>query len=889
MHLLLLSPAAFDLFVPVELPQHTLRPLANLPAQVPVLSGAGPSNPGTLSDSAPSSFHDRYDRYEHIPTPSRQRSHSQKSKHSSVQRPFTPQEHSALSALSERDARSTPNSQRSLRRTSRFTASPAPSEPQLQTVSSPADSRPRQSGSPRRIHLAAVSTGISPRLAFATAKPVEHHHRPDSPRGPASQDLSDDEDDNEDDKANNSSVAGRSSRPASAFESKPAVERTQHDTHPAVRISKRTHNAILFAIEGLTHPYKLSSDYEEETAKMADLLGDDGSNGNGNLTRPQMPAPAPTSSPRSNIRGPRMIMQERQEREARKAERERIERERMERAQAEQDARVLAEQKRQAAERAAERERAAAAIAAAAAANPPPTNTALPGMFSSNAQQAVDPATQRRQQRAERTAAASSGQLAPPPAIQQQTPQQPPISSQPPPQQQQPQQRPVRVPQGAQIPQQQPINQNPISSAPPPAASVNPGASTRPTGQAQPPLGAEGGDAGQGGAGRPRNSFPHAFERWEALSAHWEGLTSFWIRQLQQRSEEINQDPLNRQLARQVTDLSAAGANLFHAVVELQRLRASSERKFQRWFFEMRGDMERNTEVHAMLEAAIQEERRGRAEAIREAVENERSNSKIQKQLAEMRKELAISKDEARRAWEELGRREQEERDRLIALQEGHPTIVGGVQVVPMTQGLPVRQRANSNASHEQHPQQQQPPPPQAPPPQQQPQQQQQAPPQQYQQQAPPPQQAQQQHQPASALEQLPSQTQRYQPPPQQQPVHSQPPTSVPATAGGEYYQQQQGHSSEGAPQGSDETYEEEELRYGTPSSLSAPGSTYPPSASQHYYATPAPADYSGQGFAGPGWETIPRHHHPTRLSDVIEEDDERSRTSASQVSRGDR
>ncbi|ERS99553.1 hypothetical protein HMPREF1624_04758 [Sporothrix schenckii ATCC 58251] len=634
---------------------------------------------------------------------------------------------------------------------------------------------------------------------------------------------------------------------------------------------------------------------------MADLLVEgDGSNGNGNgnavpTSRPQIPIPQPTSSPRSNIRGPRMIMQERQEREARRAERER-----MERAQAEQDARVAAEQRRQAAER----ERAAAAIAAAAAAS------AAPAPASQSTSQQVDPATQRRQQRAERTAAATSGQLAPPPTIQQQqAPQQPHISSQqlhqqqqqqrqqPPQQQQQAQPRPVRVPQSTQIPQQ-PINQPPISAAPPlaasgrqPSASGIPDPAPRPSDQTQPQAGLDGGDAGTGGArGQPRNSFPHAFERWEALSAHWEGLTSFWIRQLQQRSEEINQDPLNRQLARQVTDLSAAGANLFHAVVELQRLRASSERKFQRWFFEMRGDMERHTEVQAMLEAAIQEERRGRAEAIREAVENERSNSKMQKQLAEMRKELAISKDEARRAWEELGRREQEERDRVIALQEGQPTIVGGVQVVPMTQGLPLRQ-LTSTTGHEQ----QQPPPPQPQPQQQpqQPQQPQQVPQQQHQQQAPPPQQVppQQQKTPLSALEQLPSQTQqRYQASPQQQPVYTQPPVSAagPDTASAEYYQQPHGQSDT-APQGSDETYEEEELQYGTPSSLSAPGSTYPPSASHHYYTAPAPADYSGQGFAGPGWETIPRHHHPTRLSDVIEEDDERSRTSASQVSRGDR
>ena len=293
----------------------------------------------------------------------------------------------------------------------------------------------------------------------------------------------------------------------------------------------------------------------------------------------------------------------------------------------------------------------------------------------------------------------------------------------------------------------------------------------------------------------------------------------------------------------------------------------------------MRSDMEHNTEVHGRLEAAIQEERRGREQAIQEALENERSNSKVQKQLAEMRKELAISKDEARRAWEELGRREQEERDRLISLQEGQPTIVGGVQVVPMMQGPPARQRASSAASqaqppqqqHQQHQQQQQqqqqaPPPQQAPPAQQK----------QYQA-APPapsaPSQQQQEHH--SALEQLPSQSQHYAPT-QPQPQYTQAPTATagPAAAGG-------------APQqGSDDTYEEE---YGTPSSLSAPGSTYPPSASQQqYYAPPSSADYSGQGFAAP-WETVPRHHHPTRLSDVIEEEDERSRTSASQVSRGDR
>ena len=43
-----------------------------------------------------------------------------------------------------------------------------------------------------------------------------------------------------------------------------------------------------------------------------------------------------------------------------------------------------------------------------------------------------------------------------------------------------------------------------------------------------------------------------------------------------------------------------------------------------------------------------------------------------------------ISKEEARRAWEELGRREQDERDRMLSLKNGRTTYVGGVEVVPM-------------------------------------------------------------------------------------------------------------------------------------------------------------------------------------------------------------
>ena len=97
----------------------------------------------------------------------------------------------------------------------------------------------------------------------------------------------------------------------------------------------------------------------------------------------------------------------------------------------------------------------------------------------------------------------------------------------------------------------------------------------------------------------------------------------------------------------------------------------------------------------------MQQERQDRAAAIAEAVDFERSRTNVDKKLAEMTRELQISKEEARRAWEELGRREQEERERMASLREGQPTMIGGVQVVPMTQGVPSRGGSTSRSSRE--------------------------------------------------------------------------------------------------------------------------------------------------------------------------------------------
>lgn len=562
--------------------------------------------------------------------------------------------------------------------------------------------------------------------------------------------------------------------------------------------------------------------------------------------------------------------------------------------------------------------------------------------------------------------------------------------------------------------QQQPQTRN-TSTAPMDSRSQpNPPASNIPQSQPQP----QGTQETNGGTSQQRgttSSFPHAFERWETLSSHWEGLTSYWIRRLQNNSDEMNREPLNQQMARQVTDLSAAGANLFHAVVELQRLRASSERKFQRWFFDTRAEQERAREVQARLENELRSERQARAEAVAElnkpkadqyaAYQDQSVIDQMLKdvkakdmEVKEMRRELQISKEEARRAWEELGRREQEERDRTTSLRAGEPTLVGGVQVVPMLQGAPSRQTSANRPSTRDGPLPSAPSalsgpqsvespldepgvthydparsetdtdpftengrvaqqPAHAPTPQQQ----------------------------TSNGSSAAVQAARSASYPTQQSVNSVQPQPTPSTSagGGTYLRYGPGgatpqppgssfYQHEGSsllPEGeqvrttepddrsfvpsNDDTFSEEEFeydgngnvrrdaqgnpivygrgagsedsdeddvqdqldrermyseRYGSglsgveygsgPTSTAGPRGQSGRTSAQVYGGPlgqegstgPLPVDYSGSAYgSGIGWEAVPRHHHPTRLSDVLEED-ERSRTSlsrASQTSRG--
>ncbi|KAK7972811.1 hypothetical protein PG988_006945 [Apiospora saccharicola] len=647
----------------------------------------------------PSSFYDRHDHHETRPAPTQNYQRQQQQQPRLSQHPQT-----QTPPPSAPERATTPSSHRALRRTPRFSATPSPKPP------GPSAQQPSS---------VRVTLTLGPQGKFVLADQQQPQSgqrqtrtRPRPARRQLSQDLSSEDDEDEEPSPRAPSQYHRDPQPQG-----PGLP----DPHPAVRISKRTHSAILYALEEtLRGPKHLSNDWVEELASMSDLLGGGGiatTNGHAASSSRPVPARAPVGSP-SGIRGPRMIMQERQAREAARKE----ERERQEREHAENEARMLEEARRR------DQERKAAAGG---------------GLGTSPA----DPNVGRRPT----GSAAGSGRV--------------PTNTGT---------RTGDLPGGAEVETPRRHHRTTSGAAPAPAT------------------GAPAGGAAAGSAPK------------EQRGSGSDSLTAIG----------------------RVTDLSSAGANLFHAVVELQRLRASSERKFQRWFFETRAEMERNQEVTAMLEAALEEERRSRAEAVREATENAQGSSKVQRQLSEMRKELQISKEEARRAWEELGRREQEERDRTSSLQLGHPTIVGGVQVVPMTQGV---SRHNSQRDPQQYAQPD------------------------------------------------PSDYSRGQ---ASRPEYTQAPAVQPvATSAGETAFQQPPAVHHQDSYGSEGTFSEEE--YETPATQ--PGVPFPPNSGAQQ------PPFSGPDYSGSTWEQMPRHHHPTRLSDVIEEDDERSRTSAShsQVSRG--
>ena len=408
---------------------------------------------------------------------------------------------------------------------------------------------------------------------------------------------------------------------------------SSYTPHPALRISSRTKAAITYALEvAIRQPQAFTSDWAEENAQMSSLGGGRATNGG---SAAGGPVPVPTSGTPTGIRTPRDVMRDRNAREARRQEEQKAE-----------EQRRLAEERRRSAERR------AAAVGGGA-----PRFSQASSQYTPESQQA--PFDGR----------GSGGQpVATSDVLGQPTSR---IS----------QSYPDGRVRGSSVNQQDA----------PRAAPATAGASRRTASQPVPRQSASANAAPASSSQQQSqntrsgaSSFPHAFERWETLSSHWEGLTSYWLHKLEQNTEEIqNTVPNAVTLNRQITDLSAAGANLFHAVVELQRLRASSERKFQRWFFESRANDEKSREIQKQLENQIQIERGSREETARQRVDNSNEIQKARQDADEARKELKIAKEEARRAWEELGRRNQESMETAQSLKDGRVTLVHGVQVVP--------------------------------------------------------------------------------------------------------------------------------------------------------------------------------------------------------------
>lgn len=635
------------------------------------------------------------------------------------------------------------------------------------------------------------------------------------------------------------------------------------------RVSSRTSSAILFALEdAIRRPIPFTLDWAEVNASMSEMVGVAGPAGPMGNGRVQNGAQAPVSmqvpsQPLSGVRTPTDIMRQRRDREARrKAEQDARDREQkdLEQQQVEQEQAAIVQ-----AQARAQAHQQLSAGAPAGTGDSASRRSRVPRPRGADAQVEAPMGT---------APGAASNFRATAPAAQ--------VGGRP--DYGNPQNPASSQPQLGSVPQGRPQSATAAGTGQPTGTS---GFSKQAGGQT---------GTSQTLQQPQRVSFPHAFERWETLSSHWEGLTSYWVRKMEENKDDVEADPISKQLARQITDLSAAGANLFHAVVELQRLRASSERKFQRWFFDTRSEQERAKEVQADLERQLKAERQGHADAYAAAQTAEQDKTRAEGLLQEMRRELQISKEEARRAWEELGRREQEERERTNSLRNGEPTLVGGVQVVPMIQGLPNRQ-TRPPTQEEQYAT------------------------------APPP--VEPEYQPKSS-DQTGGRT-FYDEGTAMSPTGSDPfveagkvQTAHPSTKAPypeEMYSHEgtatyptametDAHSYVGSSEAGEEEYgyhqdhPQSSQTYGYAAPTSEASDEYEHGDDRQHYVTegaytsagtsapmhapypPPTADYSGSDWGvGTGWESVtPRHRHPTRLSDVLEED-EPSRTSPSRAS----
>jgi len=104
-----------------------------------------------------------------------------------------------------------------------------------------------------------------------------------------------------------------------------------------------------------------------------------------------------------------------------------------------------------------------------------------------------------------------------------------------------------------------------------------------------------------------------SLESWEKMSSRWEGIITSWIKRL-----EDNPNGMQDQLSRQISHLSAAGIELFHAIIEMQGLHASTEKEFQQLLAERRAEQERSQEFQRGLKLKLAKLEYQKNEAVNE-------------------------------------------------------------------------------------------------------------------------------------------------------------------------------------------------------------------------------------------------------------------------------
>ncbi|KAK9476216.1 hypothetical protein V1514DRAFT_197650 [Lipomyces japonicus] len=169
---------------------------------------------------------------------------------------------------------------------------------------------------------------------------------------------------------------------------------------------------------------------------------------------------------------------------------------------------------------------------------------------------------------------------------------------------------------------------------------------------------------------------------WDAICADVEGISGYWIQRLNAHETNITKKPRAAQLNTMVEGLTTTGMALLTAVVELQKRRAETNAKYAEWYEDYSQERARMAQLAQDMDEEMDHERGLRADLITQLEQATEAEANQRWMLEESRRELQAARLECRRAWAEVARLEEQQRQYSEWQLSGHSVTTEQAQAL---------------------------------------------------------------------------------------------------------------------------------------------------------------------------------------------------------------